>query len=116
MIVPRPTLCIAVVSELITQFHFNFLGKGNLDQVRNVLRKSTKTRCISSEMLDSLEEAISNFYQLSNGRAFAGFEYPMNGLIAPVEPLIEQRFKKTIENDPIKRGQFMFYGQFRNKN
>ena len=65
-------------------------------------------------MLDSLEEAISNFYQLSNGRAFAGFEYPMNGLIAPVEPLIEQRFKKTIENDPIKRGQFMFYGQFRN--
>jgi len=83
--------------------------KGNLDQVRNVLRKSTKTRCISSEMLDSLEEAISNFYQLSNGRAFAGFEYPMNGLIAPVEPLIEQRFKKTIENDPIKRGQFMFY-------
>lgn len=83
--------------------------KGNLDQVRNVLRKSTKTKCISSEMLDSLEEAISNFYQLSNGRAFAGFEYPMNGLIAPVEPLIEQRFKKTIENDPIKRGQFMFY-------
>ena len=93
---------------------FYFLGKGNLDQVRNVLRKSTKTKCISSEMLDSLEEAISNFYQLSNGRAFAGFEYPMNGLIAPVEPLIEQRFKKTIENDPIKRGQFMFYGQFRN--
>ena len=62
-------------------------------------------------MLDRLEEAITNFYQLSNGRAFAGFEYPMNGLIAPVEPLIEERFKKTIENDPIKRGQFMFYAK-----
>lgn len=83
--------------------------KSNLDQVRNVLRKSVKQKCISSAMLDQLEEAIGNFNRLSNGRAFAGFEYPMNGLIAPVAPLIEERFKNTIDNDAIKRGQFMFY-------
>lgn len=101
-----------VKTEPYSRFYAEVLPewKRNLDKVRSILRQiiSKKGGQLSDRNLDQMEEVIAQFRQLSNGTAWAGFEYPMNGLLS-VPPLIQKRFIANIQSDNVIRGQFEHY-------
>lgn len=52
---------------------------------------------------------MNRFSYLSDGQAFFGFEYPMNGKLVKIDPQISRKFKRKTIDDPVQQGKYKWY-------
>jgi len=92
------------------EWHQNMLTMKSI--INNILtfkcdgkRSKRRQPYITLTDITRLTHTMNEFMQLSNGRAWAGFEYPMNGKILEKKNIeVDSRFRNSIRTDEMFKG------------